>query len=551
MCELVSNANDPNSNAILHRTLPRKESLGAIPMTMSSKDVESISMEDSVVIFTTARSAAKDDDDDDDDDGLTPSPMGDVLNSKLRCLLGVFSFLGVLAICDITFYRIVRGRESVKNPEESRTSRPFTSTRQWILDHAPLSTERSLLVPTSPQSKALAWVLKAAPDEDHDRVLTRFAMATLLYTTGQEVPQDECTVLSDCDAHGLYTRLDLSHRGMSGEMPPEVALMSQLTYLDLSYNDLKGTIPSEIGLLTKLVELKLNHNGFQGTIPRQLGLLTHMTKLEFVALRGISGTIPDELANLVELQSFVLINTNVTGPLPRWIGKWINCSVVQLHKNPQLHGSLPTELAQLKKLTDFTVAENNLLTGEIPSDLWTLPKLRSLTVDASSMNGTIATQIGHELQILRLNMELLSGTIPTVLGELSNLETLSLSSPLLFGQLPSQLSMCRNLVSLTITHTQLSQTLPTQLGNLESLEVLMLQGNHWTGTIPSAWATMSNLTFLSVEDNELIGPIPFIHGLEVLHLGLNNGLSGTIKSCFGGDVIVDCQDVVCDCCRCT
>jgi hypothetical protein len=517
-------------------------------MKMSSKEVEPISMEHSVGSFMTESLAAKDD----DDAGPTPTPVRDESNTKRRNLMGLFAFLGVLAIFDAVFWCVLRGRKSATIPEESRTSRPFTSTRQWILDHAPLSTERSLLVSTSPQSKALAWVLKAAPDADPDKILTRFALATLLYATGQEVPQDECKVLNACDADGVYTRLDLSYRGMSGELPPEVALMSnQLTYLDLSYNKLLGTIPSELGLLTKLVELNLNHNGFQGTIPSQLGLLTHMTKLEFVKLSGISGTIPDELAKLVELQSFVLISTNVTGPLPRWIGKWVNCSLVQLHKNPQLHGSLPTELALLKKLSDFTVGENNLLTGEIPAGLWTLEHLKSLTVDASSMNGTIATQMGHALQTLRLNMELLSGTIPTVLGELSNLETLSLRSPLLYGQLPYQLSMCRKLVSLTITNTELSQTLPTQLRNLESLEVLMLQGNHWTGTLPSEWATMANLTFLSVEDNELTGPIPSLQGLEVLHLGFNNGFSGTVASCFGGDVIVDCQDVVCDCCRCT
>ena len=45
---------------------------------------------------------------------------------------------------------------------------------------------------------------------------------------------------------------------MSGTIPTDLGLLSELTYLDLSYNDLTGTIPTELGLLSELMSLGVN-----------------------------------------------------------------------------------------------------------------------------------------------------------------------------------------------------------------------------------------------------------------------------------------------------
>ena len=54
---------------------------------------------------------------------------------------------------------------------------------------------------------------------------------------------------------GRVTALDLSLRGLSGEIPPELGSLSSLTYLYLANNALSGEIPAELGSsLTHLIE---------------------------------------------------------------------------------------------------------------------------------------------------------------------------------------------------------------------------------------------------------------------------------------------------------
>ena len=50
------------------------------------------------------------------------------------------------------------------------------------------------------------------------------------------------------------TELDLSNSGLTGEIPPEIGNLINLSYLNLEDNQLTGSIPPEIGNLTKLDE---------------------------------------------------------------------------------------------------------------------------------------------------------------------------------------------------------------------------------------------------------------------------------------------------------
>ena len=58
---------------------------------------------------------------------------------------------------------------------------------------------------------------------------------------------------------------------MSGDIPPELGSLTNLTRLDLSVNQLSGEIPPELGNLTNLTELFLSGNQLTGCIPDKLG----------------------------------------------------------------------------------------------------------------------------------------------------------------------------------------------------------------------------------------------------------------------------------------
>ena len=65
--------------------------------------------------------------------------------------------------------------------------------------------------------------------------------------------------------------------GLRGELPAELANLTELTSLRLMNNDLSGAIPPELGNLAKLRELRLDQNELAGVIPPELGGLSNLS----------------------------------------------------------------------------------------------------------------------------------------------------------------------------------------------------------------------------------------------------------------------------------
>jgi hypothetical protein len=94
---------------------------------------------------------------------------------------------------------------------------------------------------------------------------------------------DECTWYSDsldpvCAESGVFLRLVFYGNNLVGSIPPEVALLSD-SLLSLRFeNDkmLTGTIPTELGLLTNLAFFYFVDTALSGTIPSELGCLTQV-----------------------------------------------------------------------------------------------------------------------------------------------------------------------------------------------------------------------------------------------------------------------------------
>ncbi len=128
----------------------------------------------------------------------------------------------------------------------------------------------------------------------------------------------------------------------------------------------------------------------------------------------------------------------------------------------------------------------NVLTGSIPAELGELSGLESLELPGNRLTGTIPPELGRltRLRSLRLNHNRLTGPIPEELGEITGLRSLELNENMLTGLIPARLGRLTELESLHLDNNRLTGDIPTALSRLTNLWVLWLGGNQLGGCMP-------------------------------------------------------------------
>ena len=180
----------------------------------------------------------------------------------------------------------------------------------------------------------------------------------------------------------------------------------------------------------------------------------------------------------------------------------------------------------------------NGLSGTIPTELGNLTNLQSLNLWNNDLSGTIPAELGNlaNLQWLNLLGNDLSGSIPAELGNLTNLRELELRQNRLSGSIPAELSTLANLRVLSLPGNDLSGTIPAELGNLANLQRLYLGGNDLSGTVPAELGNLTNLQGLGLNGNELNGMLPLsltnLHQLRSFWFHDNPGLCAPLNATF-------------------
>ncbi len=395
--------------------------------------------------------------------------------------------------------------------------------------------------------------------------------------------------------------LNMTSNQLSGTIPPELANLTNLGSLGLSSNQLSGGIPSELGNLTNLQHLALGDNQLSGGIPSELGTLTNLIHL-YLNDNQLSGEIPSELGNLANLTDLSLANNQLSGAILSELGSLSNLTWFKINNN-YLSGTPPTELTNLTNLTspDVDLGNNCLTTTGLDGTLdtflldkdpdwkdtqtplcttqteipqaecealvafytstdganWTTNTdwlatttpcswygvtcagghVTGIAMVSNQLSGTIPSELGNltNLQTLHLYDNQLSGAIPTEFGNLANLKWLRLDANELSGAI-TELGDLTNLQGIELQNNQFSGVIPLELGNLTNLQGLMLYNNQLSGSIPSELGSLANLEDLGLTNNQLSGTIPpelgNLTNLQEMWLQRNN-LSGSIPSELG------------------
>ena len=353
--------------------------------------------------------------------------------------------------------------------------------------------------------------------------------------------------ISDASALSGLTNLQwlyLFDNDLTGGIPSELGNLTNLIHLNLGSNDLTGGIPSELGNLTNLRELSLSGNQLSGSIPTELGNLTNLQELWLHNNASLSGPLPGSFTGLGDLEDLRMGGTGLCAPTDAAFQTWlqgiankqgvVNCSdtpvsgdraaLVALYNATdgpnwtnntnwlsnrplgEWHGVTTDANGRVTRL----ILDRNGLSGSIPTELGNLTNLTGLYLIRNQLSGSIPTELGNLTNLTALNLSFneLSGSIPTELGSLTNLTGLNLRDNQLSGPLPSSLGNLSNLTTLYLYTNQLSGPLPSSLGNLTNLKLLDLSINQLSGSIPTELGNLTNLTALGLGANQLSGSIP-------------------------------------------
>ena len=86
----------------------------------------------------------------------------------------------------------------------------------------------------------------------------------------------------------------------------------------LDSNDITGTIPTEIGLLTELASVSMTNSSLAGPIPSQMGNLLGLRRL-WLYNNDLTGTIPASLDKLTDLEVLELHGNKIGGAMPQGV----------------------------------------------------------------------------------------------------------------------------------------------------------------------------------------------------------------------------------------
>ena len=320
----------------------------------------------------------------------------------------------------------------------------------------------------------------------------------------------------------------------------------------LRANNLRGSIPAEIGDFANLKVLQLETNWLTGSIPAELGNLTSLTYLN-LGWNYLSGEAPAELGNLTNLASLYLDDNSLTGELPQSLTALNELDVFSYSGRVSSQGPCaPYEYEFLQWLEGLDYHGGEICEPDSDRDV--------LTVFYHYTNGHrwwkrgnwlsdqplgewygVDTNDSGDVTDINLYKNILSGTLPSALGDLRELKSLILTSNQLTGEIPAELGNLTKLEHLWLNNNKLTGGIPAELGNLSALVRLYIQINKLSGEIPAELGNLSALTHLGLGANDLTGHLPAelnnLADAEDIGLTHNDGLCGLEHVEYTGAVL--------------
>jgi len=174
------------------------------------------------------------------------------------------------------------------------------------------------------------------------------------------------------------------------------------------------------------------------------------------------------------------------------------------------------------------------LKGSLPSEIGNLTELDQFELTDQGLSGALPASLALLTKMVRLDFRhnRLSGSLQPFIG-MKQLNFLNLEGDAISGPIPDAVGQLTSLTNLELTGNALNGPIPASLGQLSHLQKLWLDANQLEGSIPAEIGSLGALLELRLGGNNLAGPIPdsigSLHSLTLLQVGLCH-LSGALPS---------------------
>ncbi|KAL8513107.1 hypothetical protein ACS0TY_019329 [Phlomoides rotata] len=314
----------------------------------------------------------------------------------------------------------------------------------------------------------------------------------------------------------MLNDLELYENNFRGVLPPEISQLYQLEILTLQINSFSGSIPTELFNISTLQILSLNENSLSSGLPTNLCYGSSLLQGLYLASNKLSGVIPTSISNCAQLTTLELSYNKFTGVLPHFLGNLTLLEHLNLANNDLRIDRSSSELSFITSLTNcrylrrIVIAENPL-NGIIPSSIGNLSSsFQHFYAYNCEIKGSIPAVIGNLSNLIHLSLygNKLSGKIPYTLKHVHKLQGLDLSSNKLEGPIPEGLCHLHSISEIYLSQNKLSGRIPDCFGNVTSLRVLLLNSNKLTSTIPTSLWRLTDLMQLDISENSISGFLP-------------------------------------------
>ncbi|KAJ6314329.1 hypothetical protein OIU78_017907 [Salix suchowensis] len=191
---------------------------------------------------------------------------------------------------------------------------------------------------------------------------------------------------------GNLTRLEKLHltsNNFTGQLPAAFEKLTTLKDFRIGDNQFIGEIPDLIQKWTNLQKLVIQGSGLSGPIPPGIAVLEKMTDLRISDLQGNGTGAPfPPLANMTKLKILILRSCNIIGRIPDFVGEFSSLKTLDLSFN-KLDGEIPASFLGVKQAT-YIYLTGNQLNGTVPD--WIIKDGKSVDLSYNNFGNESSCQ---------------------------------------------------------------------------------------------------------------------------------------------------------------